>query len=261
MSGMIAKLASDAAGLRRACGFAVAARWVRNVAWHFPQCLRRRDLQAADVAMGRGPFLVRLGCAQALLAGESIITGVREVWVRDCYLAGGFLTIGGDDVVVDLGANIGTFTMLALGHSPGVRVVAVEPNRIAGESLTATAQLNGWQERVQLCHAYLGAKTATQEAMLRDDKYQADFISQQQFIDRFNLSRIDFLKCDIEGSEFDLLKPDAPLLAMTRQLAVELHKAYGEADHVVSMLRQQGFEVVRHHDSPTDCVLNARRSL
>ena len=188
------------------------------------------------------------------------MTGIREVWVRDCYLAGGFLSIGGDDVVVDLGANIGTVTMLALGSGPGVRVVAVEPNEIASASLLATAKLNGWENRLRQCRAFVGGKTPTQDTMLTASEFQtAPFLSEQQFIDQFDLTKIDFLKCDIEGSEFELLTQDSKLLAMSRQLAIELHTAYGDATAFARMLEELGFEVNWRHSSGTDCILNARR--
>jgi FkbM family methyltransferase len=258
---MISQLASDYVGLWRVCGGGMATRWLWNVARHFGGCLRQRNLQPADLALGDGPFRARLGRAQALVAGESIVTGIREVWVRDCYLADGFLSIGANDVVVDLGANLGTFTMLALGHSPGVRVIAVEPNARSNESLLEVARANGWEDRVQLCRGYVGGKMPTQDSMLREAHFQAPFLSEGEFIERYMLTRIDFLKCDIEGSEFELFKRDSPLLAMTRQLSVELHKGDGDAEPVISLLRGMRFEINIRQDNEAICILNARRRL
>src|SRR5687768_10363700 len=103
------QLASDFNGLRRVCGNAFAVRWLAAVARHFPTCLKTRNLQAADLAFGRGPVGAKFGHAQAQLVGDSIVTGVREIWVRDCYLGDGFLTIPDGSTVVDIGANFGTF--------------------------------------------------------------------------------------------------------------------------------------------------------
>jgi len=257
---MIRQLASDFFGLWRVCGFGVAMRWLFYVAWNLRECVRRRDLQPADLALGAGPIAARLGTARARLSGPGVVTGIREIWVRDCYLADGFLSIGGDDVVVDLGANIGTFTMLALGSGPGVRVVAVEPNARAGESLAATAALNGWQDRLKLCNAFVGGKTATQNTLLEGAEYQGSpFVSERAFIERYSLTKIDFLKCDIEGSEFELLRRDSALLSMARQLAIELHTAYGDVKTFIAMLESLGFEVNLRHSSEPACVLNARR--
>jgi FkbM family methyltransferase len=257
---MIRQLVSDFFGLWRVCGFMLAMRWGWNVVRNLGECRRRRDLQPADSALGAGPFEARLGKSWAIVAGPGIVTGIREIWVRDCYLANGFLSIGDGDVVVDLGANIGTFTMLALGHGPRVRVVALEPNAHAGASLIATAKLNGWENQLQLCQAFLGGKTSTQETLLATPEYElSPFLSEQQFIEQFSLTKIDLLKCDIEGSEFELLHRHSALLAMTRQLAVELHTAYGDPQVFAALLKELGFEVHWQHSSPTDCILNARR--
>ena len=76
---------------------------------------------------------------------------------------------------------------------------------------------------------------------------------------KYDLAHIDFLKCDVEGSEFQLLTPDSRLLAITRQLAIELHHAIGDGETFINMLRSLGFDVAVRRTSPDDCVINARR--
>lgn len=87
--------------------------------------------------MGSGPFNVGgaiLGSADDPGQDVSVVfSGIREVWVRNVYLRpvdprhagprhvdpGGVLSIPEQGVIVDLGANRGTFTALALARSPG----------------------------------------------------------------------------------------------------------------------------------------------
>jgi FkbM family methyltransferase len=255
------RLLSDFNGLRRVCGPWFASRWLAQVARHVAACLKRRDLQPADLAFGRGPIHAKLGDAQAQLVGNCVVTGVREIWVRDCYLGDGFLTIPDGSTVVDLGANIGVFTMLALAQGPSVRAVAVEPNHDAARYLADAARLNGFEDRLQICHAFLGGRTSTQDQLAAMPDYAGSaFMTEEQLIERFNLTKIDFLKCDIEGSEFQLLTPDSRLLAMTRQLAIELHSEMGDPRAFMDMLRSLGFDVVVRRSSPHDCVINARRA-
>jgi FkbM family methyltransferase len=254
------QLASDFNGLRRVCGSALALRWLGQVARHLPTCVKTRNLQPADLACGRGPVRARLGSARAQLLGNGIVTGVREVWVRDCYLGGGFLAIADGATVVDLGANVGTFTMLALAHGPNVRAVAVEPNHDAARVLAEAASLNGFDDRLQICHCFLGGRTAAQDELAAMSDYASSpFLSEEQFIERYHLARIDFLKCDIEGSEFQLLTKESRLLAMTRQLSIEVHNEMGDPQAFVGMLRELGFEAVVRRQSAQDCVVNARR--
>ena len=103
--------------------------------------------------MGPGPYDVRLGAARARLFGEQVISGIREIWVRDVYLNRGILSIAPDATVVDLGANAGNFTMLALAHGSGVRCVSVEADprppatKILPGTATAARSLNARGKR------------------------------------------------------------------------------------------------------------------
>ena len=260
MLAMVRQLFSDFNGLRSVCGNAFALRWLTQVVRHRRQCVKTRNLQPADLAFGAGPISARFGEARAQLLGNGVVTGIREIWVRDCYLGGGFLALGGDQTVVDLGANIGTFTMLALAHGPGVRVIAVEPNRVAAQVLVDAARLNGFQDRLQICNAFIGGRTHVQDELAATAEYAGStFLTEQEFIERYGLTRIDFLKCDIEGSEYALLTPDSRLLAITRQLSIELHRELGDPRRFIDMLEEYVFSLQVRRQTAQDCVVNARR--
>jgi FkbM family methyltransferase len=191
-------------------GLGLALRWLGSVAGHLPACIRAGHLQAADSALGSGPFALRHRRSQAVLTGPIVVSGIREIWVRDVYLSQDFLRIDPDAIVVDLGANMGNFSMLALGHGPGVRLIAVEPSAERNECFRRQLAANGWEHRVRLERCFLGEQGTAQTELLEQSEYQgAEFISQVEFIERNQLARIDFLKCDIEGSEFGLLTPDS----------------------------------------------------
>ena len=68
---------------------------------------------------------------------------INEAAFLNPYLANGFVSIGADAVVVDVGANIGDFAIQAARMCPAGRVLAVEPVRSAGEMIEAHARLNG----------------------------------------------------------------------------------------------------------------------
>lgn len=253
---------SDFAGLARVCGLGVALRWLAMIAINFPSCLRQRNLQPADRAMGPGPFTARLGTARARLFGDQAISGIREIWVRDVYLDRGRLTIPPDGVVVDLGANMGNFTMLALGHGAKVRCVSVEGDPRSVEKLQANLHANGWLDRAELCTQFIGGKTAAQEQLEREIGTaggQPQFIPEDEFVRRYNLQRIDLLKCDIEGSEFGLLTRHSLLLRMAEQLAVEVHAWGGDMKAFCRMLEEVGFRVHVGAESANDMIVQATR--
>ena len=60
--------------------------------------------------------------------------------------------------------------------------------------------------------------------------------------------RIDILKLDIEGAEYDILRPPTPWLASVQCIVIELH---GEAAHrdIPSWLRDAGFTIERHRST------------
>ena len=53
-----------------------------------------------------------------------------------------------DALMLDVGANIGCYTLYALSRWPSLRVVAVEPHGPSREKLVENVSLNGWSDRV-----------------------------------------------------------------------------------------------------------------
>ena len=210
--------------------------------------------------MGAGPFPVRRGHVSAMLKGDRVMSGVREIWVRDVYLKDDYLRIGPSDLVVDLGANMGNFTNLALAHGPGVRVVAVEPNRAALDMLVESVSANGWNDRVALNRCFLGGVTPKQTELRQRSGYGgAEFVSEEDFLKDNDVGSIDFLKCDIEGSEFSLLTPDSPVLNKANQIAIEVHDWAGDRHAFIEMLRQCRFLIGPVREDYESAIILAKR--
>jgi FkbM family methyltransferase len=235
-------IAADFWGLCRVCGPVVAFRWLLAIATNFSACKKRNDLQPADGAMGDGPFAVKLGGARALLGGSSVLTGIREIWVRDPYLAN-FLTISPDAKVLDLGTNMGVFTALALGHGPNVRVFSVEADPAECLRLRRTIADNRAQSRVEVINAFVGGSMSFQSDLKSKDRAsQVPTISVPELLSRIG-PNLDFIKCDIEGSEYALLADPDPIFAHASQVSMELHPDLGDADAAIKRLKELGFEV------------------
>lgn len=250
MKGMIGKVARDALGIARVIGPATAMKWMFFILANWRRVLSSRNLQAADAAMGSGPFVVRYSDAVSFkICGSSAFSGIREMYVRDTYLHRGMLDI---KVVLDLGANIGNFTNLALAHGPSVRVVAVEPSRALQESMGKSIGLNeGFAGRVTRIRAILGREGSGQLDLSSDPDYLgARWLSERELIAEVGLTRIDLMKCDIEGGEFALLHPSRALLEMTRKIAIEIHAFSGDVNGFIEMLRGLGFSVLHIQRDP-----------
>ena len=195
-----------------------------------------------------------------MLTAEQVVSGIREIWVRNVYLQGGYLEIAPDAVVVDLGANVGTFTLLALAHGPGVTVVGAEPNLDLNERFRMQLAMNGWTDRVDLDRCFIGGRDGVWRQLLdHPDCSGAEFLDQETFIQKHGLETIDFLKCDIEGGEFQLFASESLLLRTARQVAIEVHDHAGDRHEFIKMLERSGFEVgqVIHHSD--ECIVQAKR--
>ena len=247
------KLIGDLLGLRRICGWRLALRWLVSVASNAPEIIRTGNLKAADVALGSGPFEVHHPAAsqQFEITGPNAVSGIREMYVRDTYLHGGLLAIRDGDTVVDLGANMGNFTNLALAHGPAVRVIAVEPNARLNDLFERSLARNGWRERVTLLRAFLGSDSVDPVVLASVEEYEgAELLDETAFIERARLDRIDFLKCDIEGAEFTLFDENSLLLEMTDKIAIEVHSFGGDVKAFISMLQQIGFRILEVKEDP-----------
>lgn len=244
---VLRKLFGDFFGIGAVLGFGYAIRWLFAIATRGREILAERNLQPADRRMGEGPFPVKMRryAVEFLVAGKEAFSGIREMYVRDTYLRQGTLGIEDGDFVIDLGANMGNFTNLALAHGGNVRVTAVEPNSISNQTFWKSIGLNsGFKERTTLVRAFLGAPGETQSRLGAMPEYRdASFISEEEFIRSHGIDRVDFLKCDIEGGEFGLLGPESALLKMARKLAVEIHSFAGDVGKFIEMLQTHGFTI------------------
>ncbi len=256
--GRLKRILTDFFGLCAVCGVGVGVRWLLAVASRFRACRRAGNLQPADAVLGDGPISVRLGHAKARLTADRVLTGIRETWVRDGYLGRGFLTIAPDATVVDLGCNMGAVTTLALAHGPAVRVVAVEADPHECLRIQRNLELNGWSVRAQVINAFIGGPTACQQRLAGTDRARGvGIISEDELLDRVG-GRINFLKCDIEGSEFALFSDSSRLLGASDQIAMEIHPTEGDARQLLERLKSAGFELRTHTEPPTITVLCRR---
>jgi FkbM family methyltransferase len=256
----IKQILSDFKGIIKVCGFATAIKWLFFILLTLPECITHKNLQPADKMFGEGPIKVKSNYGYVHLLGGKIFSSIREIWVRNVYLKNNFIRIPDEGTVVDLGANVGAFTMLALSNSKACTVIAVEPNVEFNNLLLRQVSYNNFDDRVSSERYFIGASSSTQQEMLKNPASKdAQFITQKEFIELNNLSRIDFLKCDIEGSEFDFIN-NTSLLEITQQLAIEIHDHAGDRKKFISSLQELGFNLGPIKDDGDSCILLARRN-
>ena len=258
---MIRMMITDVCAVFRVCGPTTGRRYLAALARTAPRCLRLHSLGPADRAMGTGPFRVRRRATLSLLGHPQscAMTLIREIWGRDEYLGQGFLCVPDHGTVLDLGANIGGFSLLALAANASSRVIAFEPQASMVAAWQTNMARNGLGSRAAVCQAFVGADTAVQRELRKTPECRdAPTLSPDALLARFGPERIDLVKCDIEGSEF-LLFADGSLLERTRQLAIELHRQAGACEGFHALLARHGFVVKVLRDKGDFQILCAKR--
>jgi FkbM family methyltransferase len=228
------------------------------VAVSLPDVVREGHLQHADVRMGNGPFRCASGRANALLSGPQVVSGIREIWCRQVYESAE-VCLPSDGLVVDLGANMGNFTILALASGPAVRVVAVEPDATRTALLERQLEINGWRDRCVVVKAFVGPRPDLDGETPVQPGVSDRRLSEADFLGMLGAERIAFLKCDIEGSEFGLLTRDSKLLERTDRIAMEVHDKAGDRGALTAVLRESGFDVWTPRVNPQDAIVLGRR--
>ncbi len=258
---MITKLLKDIVGIYKVVGFYLLMKWTFYLFINVFKILQQKNLEPADKAMGNGPIKVRFNNKTALLSGLQVFSGIREIWVRDCYLST-YLNFNDDKLVVDLGANIGVFTQLALSQNSELEIISVEPNYRLLRDLENSVKNNGWNDRVRTIRSFLGTKTDIQKQAINNESYRdVKFISEDEFIKRFSIQKIDFLKIDIEGSEFSFINQNSKLLLISKKIAIEIHENGGDVQAFINYLQFNNFTVHSIKWARGGCVLLATRNI
>ncbi|ATZ22052.1 Enterobactin synthase component F [Streptomyces lavendulae subsp. lavendulae] len=96
----------------------------------------------APVVDGLQRIQLPQGIAVATASPDEALFLHRQIFEQDEYARFG-VCLGKDDVVVDIGANIGLFGLWAHRQAPGIRLVAVEPNPDTLPYLRVNLELGG----------------------------------------------------------------------------------------------------------------------
>ena len=122
------------------------------------------------------------------------------------------------DVVVDLGASLGPFTYSILSKNPK-QCFVVEPLSYHIDILNK----NVGQENVKIIQGAISDKKKL-EITWDDITETSPTFTFKEFLDDNNINKIDFLKCDCEGGEYDVFsKGNIEFLKTIPKIVVEFH--------------------------------------
>lgn len=169
-----------------------------------------------------------------------------------------------DDVFIDVGANIGSYTILASGVC-GARAIAVEPDPGTARHLSRNIAANNLGDLVTLQQTAIGDRGGTVTFTCGRDTMNRVATSADQDVQEVALTRLDdilegleptVIKLDVEGFETQVLRGSEETLAKKSLLAILLETVDAEA---LGNLTRHGF-VQRGYDSSKHRLLNDGRT-
>lgn len=174
---------------------------------------------------------------------------------------------------IDCGANIGISLLYIKIRAPHARVMCFEPNPAARAVLEKNIEANMWEKEVQVFPYALGKKKGNVDFFVdatdatgsggstahfvknKDQKFSSYMVEVDTFSHYIN-GPIDFLKMDIEGSEFDVLEElkVADKLRFIVAIQLEYHYIPGfftrPLSEMLTLLESGGFHTFVESNSP-----------
>lgn len=177
----------------------------------------------------------------------------REIFLREEY----DITLSNSpQIIIDAGANVGFTTLFLIRKYPRAKIFSLEPDPENYELLkrntehypnitilrTALWNKNGF---IEVKDKGYGIRGFVVEDVNVDSRTAMPSITLPALMDRYNISLIDLLKIDIEGSEKEVFSYEfEKWLPVTKCLVIELHDRMksGCSEAVLSALSHYNFE-------------------
>jgi FkbM family methyltransferase len=214
-------------------------------------------------------------------ASLKIGRGVDHVPVIEIFFRKDYGDIPSDAVIVDLGASVGVFSVYAASTAENVQVYAYEPMPASFALVQENIRLNGQGGSVKAFNYAVGGETGDRELFVGgtdfffptllgpDGNGQAEHITVhcttlEEILASNKLDRVDLLKMDIEGAEYEFLYKSPPAcFEKVREIRMEYHDL-DDGERNLGALKRfltgQGFTVTKEWAvTPTNGNLWVRR--
>jgi len=138
--------------------------------------------------------------------------------------------ITADATVLDIGANVGALTLLMASLTPQGRVIAIEPGPTTFARLQANVELNpqlskrvdiyqlGIADQPGMLYWQEDANVPGNAGLLSQEGIEVKVEALDEFIPQLALDRLDFIKIDVEGMEYEVIKGGLQAIAQYRPI-------------------------------------------
>jgi FkbM family methyltransferase len=201
------------------------------------------------------PSVLQLRSSERIRLEE--LTDLKTFW--QVFLRRVYRVEATDRIILDLGANIGIFTLYAARQAPEARIFSLEPFPATFNRLLATVRDHQLENRVTCMNHALTGSTGirvmcdgvipSQRRSLAPTESATSGLqvlgkTLPEVVEQNDLACIDLLKMDIEGSEYEtLLATPSLVFARISRIALEYHgdSAPYTKDQLFEHLHRSGF--------------------
>ena len=235
--------------------------------WFDAKALLRGGM-ASTIVVEDGAYRTAFVCENRLQAHRAMSLWVKEAgtmaWISEQVRPG--------DVFLDIGANVGIYT-LAAAHRAGVsgRVYAIEPHKPNAVSLMRNVIQNGFGDRVTVLAIPVADRRMVamfqyrqMEAASTGSQLNSTSVNGKEFrpkaselciglpVDELVASEAirapNIVKIDVDGIELDILKGMRELLAsQNRPRSIQVELNVGEHEAIVDHMTSSGYRLESRH--------------
>lgn len=181
-----------------------------------------------------------LGGAVYFLNPQEFLHAIKELFILEIYK----MNLGAKPTIIDCGANIGLSVIYLKTRFPDAIIEAYEPDNSNFELLKKNVERFDyndihvfkeaiWIENTQLNFASEGSMSSKIEDTPTSN---ANLVQAIRLKDKLN-RKIDFLKIDIEGAEYVVLKDIQNELHHVENMFLEYHGSFQQNKELVEMLK------------------------
>ncbi len=242
----ILKLTKDVQSIGTVSDNRTFARYLGNLMLSFPEVVRTKTVRSVNEKMKGGDCTFQISWGKSINLDGEFFGGAREIYCHQVYFALPGFTINENDCVVDLGANAGLFTTLAAIH--GRKVISVEAQDGFIPIIESNLRKNNCFDKAQIEWGIIGngkGVVSVDDWQSRASHYRHEppTLEMEELLKKYKVEQVDFMKIDIEGSEYALFENHPSWLKKVRRIAMEVHCKFGDANELATLFKNNGFEV------------------
>lgn len=177
------------------------------------------------------------------------------------------LMSGNNNVIIDLGANVGYYSLKLSQKNENCKIIAIEPNPNTFKILSKNCELNNLQN-IDLYNVAISEKNGTVELfqsethsgtssiLSKSNSKNESVLIKSMTLDKLlgnSYKKIDWLKIDVEGSELFVLKGATNTLKITNKIIIELHEKIlnqnnQSSKQIIELLTKNNFKITTFHE-------------